>query len=380
MPELDVIIVGGGLAGLTGALHLLRAGLRVIVIEKHPFPRHKVCGEYISNEVLPYLQWLGADPGVLQPARINRVKISAVSGKSVEADLPLGGFGISRYALDQFLMQRMVAAGGILEIDTVDDISFKNDRFTVSTVNGRRLTAPFVIGAYGKRSALDQQLCRDFSTQKSPWLAVKSHFEGDFPDGLVALHNFMGGYCGVSKVENNIINVCYLVSYDIFRRFKNIDTHRQGEMYRNPHLKEIFEHSRPLFERPLTISQVSFAEKQKVDNHILMTGDTAGLIHPLCGNGMAMAIHSAKIAAEQVLSFFSGHPSSREELERNYARAWKKEFNKRIQAGRVLSAVFLKQELAAGVMKGLVLFPALLPLIVRQTHGKPFKMESTYVR
>ncbi|UPK72562.1 NAD(P)/FAD-dependent oxidoreductase [Chitinophaga filiformis] len=374
MPEADVIIVGGGLAGLTGALHLLRAGLRVIVIEKYPFPRHKVCGEYISNEVLPYLQWLGADPGVLQPARIDRVRISAVSGKSVEAGLPLGGFGVSRYLLDQFLMQRVVAAGGTLLEDTVTDISFENDLFRVITALDQELSARFVIGAYGKRAGLDQQLSRGFSSQKSPWLAVKSHYEGDFPDGLVALHNFMGGYCGVSKVENNIINICYLVSYDSFRRFKNITAHQQEVLYRNPHLKAVLEHSRPLFERPLTISQVSFAEKQKVDKHILMTGDTAGLIHPLCGNGMAMAIHSAKIAAEQILAFFSGQQSSREELEMNYAGAWKKAFNKRIQAGKILSAVFRKQELAAGIMSGLVLFPALLPVIVRQTHGKPFKM------
>ncbi len=374
MPDADVIIVGGGLAGLTGALHLLRAGLRVTVIEKYPFPRHKVCGEYISNEVLPYLQWLGADPGVLSPARISRVRVSAVSGKSVEAQLPLGGFGISRYALDQFLMQRVVAAGGIVLEDTVDDISFQNDGFRVLTTGMLQLTARFVIGAYGKRSALDQQLIRDFSTQRSPWLAVKSHYEGDFPDGLVALHNFMGGYCGVSKVENNIINICYLVSYDTFRQFKNITAHQQEVLYRNPQLKDVLEHSKPLFERPLTISQVSFAEKQKVDNHILMTGDTAGLIHPLCGNGMAMAIHSAKIAAEQLLSFVSGHLSSRQEMERNYVRAWKREFSKRMQAGKVLSAVFRKQELAAGIMSGLVLFPALLPVIIRQTHGKPFKL------
>jgi flavin-dependent dehydrogenase len=374
MPDADVIVVGGGLAGLTGALHLLRAGLRVIVVEKYPFPRHKVCGEYISNEVLPYLQWLGADPAVLGPAPISRVRVSAVSGKCVEARLPLGGFGISRYALDQFLMQRVVQEGGIMLEDTVDDISFKNDLFTVTTTGIRQLCARFVIGAYGKRSALDQQLIRSFSTQKSPWLAVKSHYEGDFPEGLVALHNFMGGYCGVSKVENNIINICYLVSYDTFRQFKNIAVHQQEVLYRNPHLKEVLERSKPLFERPLTISQVSFAEKQQVEDHILMTGDTAGLIHPLCGNGMAMAIHSAKIAAEQLLSFLSGHLSSREELESNYVRAWKREFSKRMQAGKVLSAIFRKQGLATGMMNGLVLFPALLPAIVRQTHGKLLKL------
>lgn len=371
MPVNDVIIVGGGLAGLTSALHLLRAGLRVTVIERNAFPKHKVCGEYISNEVLPYLQWLGADPAVLQPARIERVCLSTVSGKRIEAALPLGGFGISRYTLDHFLMQRVLAAGGTLLEDTVDDIAFKDDTFLVSTAGGESLSARFVIGAYGKRAALDQQMDRDFSAQKSPWLAVKCHYTGDFPNGLVALHNFMGGYCGVSKVENNIINICYLVSYDTFKKYKNIDAHREAVLYENPHLKTIFERSTPLFERPLSISQVSFAEKRKVDRHILMTGDTAGLIHPLCGNGMAMAIHSAKIASEQLLSFFSGNISSRDELERKYTRAWNGEFGKRMTAGKLLSAVFRKQQLAAGAMKGLVLLPGLLPVIIRQTHGKP---------
>jgi len=371
MPVNDIIIVGGGLAGLTSALHLLRAGLRVTVIEKSSFPKHKVCGEYISNEVLPYLQWLGADPAVLQPARIERVCISTVSGKSVEAALPLGGFGISRYALDHFLMQKVLAAGGVILEDTVSDIVFEHDAFQVNTVAGSVLSARFVIGAYGKRAALDQQLERDFTVQKSPWLAVKSHYAGSFPDGLVALHNFMGGYCGVSKVENNIINICYLVSYDTFKKYKNIDAHREEVLYRNPHLKAIFEGSKPLFERPLSISQVSFAEKRKVDRHILMTGDTAGLIHPLCGNGMAMAIHSAKIASEQLLSFFSGNVSSREELERGYNSTWHVAFGKRMATGRLLSAIFRKQQLGAAAMRGLTLFPGLLPVIIRQTHGEP---------
>lgn len=371
MPVNDVIIVGGGLAGLTSALHLLRAGLCVTVIERNAYPKHKVCGEYISNEVLPYLRWLGADPAVLRPARIERVCLSTVSGKSVAATLPLGGFGISRYALDHFLMQRVLQEGGTILEDSVDDIVFTQDHFLVSTTGGTSLKARFVIGAYGKRAALDQRLDRDFSAQKSPWLAVKCHYKGDFPDGLVALHNFRGGYCGVSKVENNIINVCYLASYDTFKKYRNIEAHREGVLYENPHLKTIFEHSSPLFERPLSISQVSFAEKRKVDRHILMTGDTAGLIHPLCGNGMAMAIHSAKIASEQLLSFMAGDVSSRGELERKYINAWNGAFGKRMAAGKLLSAVFRKPQLAAGAMKGLVLLPKLLPVIIRQTHGKP---------
>ncbi|MFQ3174733.1 MAG: flavin-dependent dehydrogenase, partial [Flavobacterium sp.] len=64
----SVIIIGGGLAGLTAAIHLSKIGVSVILIEKNEFPKHKVCGEYISNEVLPYFNWLDLKISELQPA------------------------------------------------------------------------------------------------------------------------------------------------------------------------------------------------------------------------------------------------------------------------------------------------------------------------
>jgi len=77
-------------------------------------------------------------------------------------------------------------------------------------------------------------------------------------------------------------------------------------LYQNKYLKAIFEHSHRLFESPLSISQLAFGVKEAVLDHVLMIGDTAGLIHPLCGNGMGMAIHSAKICAELLADFFQG--------------------------------------------------------------------------
>ncbi|NLU90928.1 NAD(P)/FAD-dependent oxidoreductase [Chitinophaga sp. Ak27] len=369
----DVIIIGGGLSGLTSAIHLSKAGLHVTVIEKNTYPLHKVCGEYVSNEVLPYLASLGADPAVLGPSRISRLIISDHYGKTLETALPLGGFGISRYAFDQFLMQQTLQSGVELITDTVTNVFFENDRFFIDTNEQGVFSAPVVLGAYGKRAALDLKLSRPFINEKSPWLAVKGHYRGEFPADTVGLYNFDGGYCGVSKVEDDILNICYLVSYESFKSYKHIEAHQEQVLARNTHLKDIFERSTPLFDKPLTISQVSFSEKEKVVNHILMTGDTAGLIHPLCGNGMAMAIQSAQIASENVLAYFNATARNRPAMEQHYTKAWNKMFSGRMRTGRLLSRLFSNEKLSATMMKGLILFPGLLPGIIRRTHGKPLK-------
>jgi flavin-dependent dehydrogenase len=365
-----VIIAGGGLAGLTSAIHLTRLGIPVTLIDKNDFPKHKVCGEYISNEVLPYLNWLGIDPERLHPAHISKITFSTGSGKILHGDLPLGGFGVSRYALDYYLYQIALEQNCKVIQETITAIDFADDQFTVSLSNNEILKAKIVIGAFGKRSNIDQKMHRRFILKKSPWLAVKGHFKGNFSDDVVGLHNFKGGYCGVSKVENDEINICYLADFDTFKKFRNIDEYQKEVLYKNPELKSIFENSTPLFDKPMTISQISFDKKQCVENHILMIGDTAGLIHPLCGNGMAMAIHSAKIASENVAQYLNSEIQSREKLEKDYTKEWNKHFRLRLQAGRWLGNLLQMQRLSEIVMRFIALFPSLLPRIIRRTHGK----------
>lgn len=371
MKNKEVLIIGGGLAGLTAAIHLSQIGFKITVIEKNEFPKHKVCGEYISNEVLPYLNSLNLDIAGLLPTNITHLEFSTSSGKIIKNSLPLGGFGISRYTLDEYLYKKAVANGCEIITDSVESIVFNNEEFTVSTSNKTILKSEIVIGAYGKRSNIDQKLNRNFILKKSPWLAVKAHYSGDFPNDLVGLHNFKGGYCGVSKVENDRINICYLADYETFKQFKNIEDYQEKVVSQNPHLKTIFKKSQLLFEKPLSISQICFEEKRAVENHILMIGDTAGLIHPLCGNGMAMAIHSAKIVSELVGKYFNNEIKSRNQLEQSYVQQWNSHFRKRLKMGRLLSNLLQKQKLSGVLMRILIIFPFLLPKIIKKTHGKP---------
>ena len=370
----DVVIVGGGLAGLTSAIHLSKFGVIVLVIEKNAYPKHKVCGEYISNEVLPYLNYLGVDPFILGAKKIDKFLLSTKKNSVIETQLPLGGFGISRYKLDNALAKKAIANGVTMLQDSVVNIKFFDDQFKIETKSPLYFNAKIVIGAYGKRSAIDIKLDREFIKNEAPFLAVKTHMKGNFPEDLVALHNFKGGYCGLSKVEDGSINVCYITDFKSFKKYKDIEDFQKNVLCENPNLKEIFENLTNLFPKPLTISQISFADKSPVENHILMCGDTAGMIHPLCGNGMSMAIRSAQMVSQLIIRYFNGKIKSRLDLEIQYKNSWNKEFKRRLKVGRIVAALFKKYNFSEFMMMVLKSFPKLLPYIVKQTHGKPLKI------
>ena len=369
----DVIIVGGGLAGLTSAIHLSTRKKRVLLIEKNEYPKHKVCGEYISNEVLPYLNSLGINPINEGAKQITKVHISTTKSNLIKGELPLGGFGMSRYFLDNLLVKKAHLNGVQILKDTVDSIHFKKDSFTITTKSSGVFQSKITIGAFGKRSSLDQKMKRKFIQKKSPYLAVKIHVKGVFPENLVALHNFKGGYCGVSKVEDNAINVCYITEYRSFKKHKNITDFQEQVVFKNEHLRKIFKESTPVFEKPLTISQVSFQTKNPVEDHIIMCGDTAGMIHPLCGNGMGMAISSASLASVRILQFLNGEIKTREGLEKQYLRDWNKEFKIRLKAGHFIAWLFRNQTISQIAYSILKRIPSLLPKMIKFTHGKQLR-------
>jgi len=366
----DIIIVGGGLAGLTAANALVRIGYGVLVYEAKPYPHHKVCGEYVSNEVLPYLDTIGINLHEYGGVSISKFEMSTVKGKKISLSLDLGGVGISRYALDNALYEEARKSGVHFLFEKVGNIQFESDRFVVSGDNSS-IDARVVIGAYGKRSVLDKTLNRSFIAVKNSWLAVKSHYENnEFPSDLVALHNFNGGYAGLSKTETGAVNFCYLANYKNFKKYNDIDEFNSKEVSKNVYLKDFLATSEPIFEKPLTIAQISFQKKEPVIGHILMCGDTAGLIHPLCGNGMAMAIHSAKFASECIDLFLRNKTMGRKEMEREYSRLWNAAFKNRLWFGRKLQYILTHKNVMDIGLKTIGKSQSLLKSIISKTHGK----------
>jgi menaquinone-9 beta-reductase len=366
------IIIGGGLAGLITSIRLASEGFQSTVIEKKKYPFHRVCGEYISNETIPFLKSCGLFPEKFSPSNVTQLQLTSVNGKEALLDLDLGGFGISRYALDQFLYEKAVWLGvTFLLEEEATKVVFEENRFSVTTTK-QLLHADLVIGSYGKRSKLDIVFNRSFTKKRSPYIGVKYHIRTDHPANRISLHNFKDGYCGVSNVEDGKTNLCYLSHRDNVKKFGNLPDLERAILYKNPYLKHLFNNSEFLFERPETINEISFETKLPVENHILMLGDAAGMITPLCGNGMALAIHSAKIASELVVKHLKQINFDRNLLEREYSTQWRSLFKRRLWAGRQIQRLF-GSEWASNLAVNLARYskPA-AGFLVAQTHGKPF--------
>jgi len=372
----DVAIIGGGLAGLTLSIQCIDAGYKTILFEKETYPFHKVCGEYISMESLPFLQRLGFDDKKFDLPLIKKLQLTDVKGNLYDFDLLPGGFGISRYTLDHALYQLALSKGvEICSNSKVQDIHLQNDSFAIATVK-EKYVATVAAGTFGKRSNLDIKWKRDFIKTKpgklNNYIGIKYHIRYPYPKDHIALHNFSDGYCGISNIEDEKCCLCYLTTANNLKANNNsIPEMEKNVLFQNPVLKEIFSTAEFLYKEPLVISQVSFSKKRQVEDHVLMVGDAAGLITPLCGNGMSMAMHASKLAFENIHAFLQ-NKIDRNQMEDNYTHEWQQQFSKRLWMGRTVQHLFGNNTSTGLFLSVMHNMPWLAKQVIRSTHGEVF--------
>lgn len=369
--DVDVAVIGAGLAGIAASIELARRGLSVHLFEADTLPKHRVCGEYVSLAVAPFLHRIGLDVSTLGAKQLRRFELSSRLGRRFTCELTLGGFGVSRFRLDHALLELASLAGvSIHQKSPVTALTWKSERHHLVTPNGQS-TARIVLGCFGKRSKLDYTLPRSHAKRRSDYVGVKRHFRGAFPQDLVGLHVIPGGYCGISPVEGDLVNVCYMTSARALKANGSVDEFEERGLRSNPLLAKYLDQLSPAFERPLVISQIDFGRKDSVEEHVLMLGDAAGSIHPLAGSGMAIALRSAATIEPLVTQFFRGE-LTRFELERRHRRTVRSEFGTRRKVSKGLQRCFESETWSEVMCGAAVTFPPLARLVIRSTHGSKF--------
>ncbi|MBA3868736.1 MAG: hypothetical protein H0X30_06255, partial [Anaerolineae bacterium] len=229
-----------------------------------------------------------------------------------------------------------------------------------------------VIGAQGKRSSIDRKLNRGFFQNPQPFMGLKAHFRGSLPAGQNYLYTFPGGYCGMSEIENGLINVCLLVRQAVFQSASqpypaNVDSFIVWMKQQNPALGKWLSGAEQVSESWLSISQVPFVSKQVVVNDILMAGDSAGLIAPVAGDGMGMALQTGRMAAD-VLDLYLTDQISAAKMCKQYRRLWWRTFGLRLRLSRVLQVFMLRPNWLTPGLRMMNSVPALGRLLVTHTR------------
>ncbi|HEX7708262.1 MAG TPA: NAD(P)/FAD-dependent oxidoreductase [Thermoanaerobaculia bacterium] len=356
--DVDVAIIGAGPAGSTLAALLAGRGTSVALIDRDVFPRDKLCGEFLSWDALPVMEPLGVLAAIdaAGSARIRRCRVIG-SKRIQEIEFPHEARGVSRVLLDHLLLQTATKAGAT-RLDGWTAGSLLNDGVEI-TRDGevREVRAKVIVGAWGRWGRFDQQLGRAFVRERTRrHFGFKRHYisaTSSRDSASIELYSFRDGYLGVNDVEGGITNICGLVHVSRLAGHKGrwdafIDTLRQEE----PRLEALYGEHLPVQADFLSSDPVIFRARSAVERGVFMIGDAAGIIDPLTGNGMAMAIQSALLAAPKILGVLK-NPVRRAAIEERYRESHRRFFARRIAWSRAIAAVMSRPWLLDTALGGL---------------------------
>jgi flavin-dependent dehydrogenase len=292
----DLIIIGGGPAGAAAAITAARNGTSVLILEHGRFPRHKVCGEFVSAESLALLKSLLPDTRLIDVApRIPSARIF-LDGRQLHAPVHPPAASISRFELDLALWRAADQAGADVRQQTAVQRLSGNGPFLAET-SGGAFEARSIINASGRWSTLSPRL----PSARKKWLGIKAHFHEPNPSGSVDLYFFTGGYCGVQPIGPDRVNVSAMVRAGAATTLPAI-------LSLHPALAARSRQWQPASE-PVTTSPLFYRRPEPRRERVLLAGDAAGFVDPFVGDGIALALRSGAAAAQCLLPFLRGKAS-----------------------------------------------------------------------
>jgi menaquinone-9 beta-reductase len=376
----DVVVVGAGLAGSGIAAGLAGLGWQVLLVERDQFPRHKVCGEFISPEAQATLQSLGLYQAVakLAPVDLHTVQLISPQGYSLRRPLPGTAWGLSRYALDAALASAAVARGAELWTSTSANGWSKQGNHYLLQLRRQDevfgVKARALIMAYGRSGP--SGLARKGADEKrrahnrERYVGVKAHYAGLSLPPQVELFFFRGGYAGLNPVEGGHANLCLLASYRAFAKAgRSIPAMMAAAARGNPALAARLAGAELVDGTECAVAPVDTYRRARPWDGVAALGDSAVMLPPLSGDGMAMALRSADICLPMADAYLR-YDLTMVEWAAKYSQAWTQEFGPRLRIGRWMQSLLRAPRMADGMLATGALLPPLADYFIRATRGE----------
>ena len=334
----DVIIAGGGPAGSSAAIHLARNGLKVLLVEQKKFPRAKLCGEFISPECVRHFETLGVTDQIKlsTPAALTETVFYSPRGHHVTIPSTwFGGpaaLGLSRAVMDNVLLQRARDCGvTVLEGTTITEPILNGRDVRGVRLKNEEYFAPLTIDATGRAHILTRKLHAGEPKSKAKLIAFKVHLRNTRVEpNTCEIYFYPEGYGGLSSVEQNVSNLCFIISAEqVKRHYSNPELVMREMVMKNQRAAYTLEHAQPESEW-LSASWDRFGRQQPSPaNGLLAIGDSAAFIDPFTGSGMLMAFESGELAADVIVRHRD--KLSTNELGATYAAEYAQKFDSRLR-------------------------------------------------
>ena len=274
-------IAGGGLAGLSLGIALRKRGVPVRVHEAMSYPKHRVCGEFISGVTQETLSYLGIEQLFAQTLLHREATWCNAEGMLSSFRLPQAAYGISRYRLDEQLCGLLRSMGG--------------EVMEGSRIGAEHRSREGTVWAVGRKP-----------TTQGQWLGLKMHVRDIELRTSLEMHLGDWGYVGLAQVEDDWVNVCGLfrIRHDVRERPQDLLI----EYLKRCGLVELAERLSCSHHREGSYAAVAGFSlgRQQLQSGTCSIGDAESIIPPFTGHGMSMALQSAELAVEPLVAYAQG--------------------------------------------------------------------------
>jgi flavin-dependent dehydrogenase len=360
------LVIGGGPAGAGVAIRLAQAGGAVTLLERESGPHDKVCGEFLSYEAADSLRRLGIDARALGAVPIDRVAVCAGAHRT-ETALPFTALSLSRRVLDEAVLARAAAVGAEVRRGVRVTALSRDGAWRAQGEGGEAFEAATVFLATGKH---DLRGWKRPPGRQGDLIGFKVHlrlFAAHALDRLVELHLFPGGYAGLELVEDGRANLCLVVRRHAFGgRWEGLF---ERLLQACPHLARRLDGAEAEAPKPLAIAAIPYGYVRTRSDGLWRLGDQAAVIPSFAGEGMAIALHSAELAADFALA--GRGPDDFQRMLARHVRA-------QVAGATLVSQALVRPGLQGLIGGALAVAPGLARLAARRTrlNGKALALEA----